>query len=74
MWFCEYHLSEYHASLLYIFITLTDGQVCGLGDSSLKGHVCGAQFYLMNGQLCWSGNHTGRRVERLLHVTERFGF
>ena len=46
--FCEYHQSEYHASLLYIFITLTDVEVHGLGDSSLKGHVCGAQFYLMN--------------------------
>ena len=61
---------RYAASSLYIFHTLTDGYVCGLGDNSLNGHVCGAQLYLMKGQLCRSENHTGRRVERLLHVIE----
>ena len=25
-----------------------------MGDNSLNGHVCGAQLYLMNGQLCRS--------------------
>ena len=55
------------ASSLYIFHTLTDGWVCGLGDNSLNGHVCGAQMYLMNGQLRRSENRRGRRVERLLY-------
>ena len=40
----------------------------------MNGHVCGAQLYLMNGQLCQSGNHTSRRVERLLHAIEQFRF
>ena len=55
----------------YLFFdVLTDGYVCGLGDNSQNEHVCGAQLYLINGQLFWSGDHTARRAERLSHVIE----